>query len=396
MTSQSIPIQKNQTKDTFQTGLVIPLAFSHFIHDIYTATLAPLLPVIIDKLSLSLTAAGSLPAILQLPSIINPFIGYMADKVNLRYLTIFAPAVTATLISCLSFANSYWVMALLLFVTGFSVACYHAPTPALIANSAGSKVGLGMSLYMAAGELSRTVGPLIAVWAISIWSLEGFYRIVVIGWATTIVLFLRLRDIPNALKTPPSIKVILPTLQSLFIPLALINLFRSFMLESITTYLPIYMNSQGASLTVSGGALSILELAGVIGTFTSGTISDRFGRRLILLLSIVLSAGIMFIFLNTSGWLYIPILVILGFTAISTGPVMLAMVQDHLPENRSLGNSLLMFITFLTRPLAMLSIGLLSDNFGLKIAFTTGTMISLLAIPAIIILPKDVIKNLNN
>jgi len=395
MTSQSIPIQENQTQSKFQISIVLPLAFSHFIQDIYTATVAPLLPVIIDRLSLSLTAAGSLPAILQLPSIINPFIGYMADKINLRYFTIFAPAVTATLISCLSFTNSYWIMALLLFVTGFSVACYHSPTPALVANSAGKKVGLGMSLYMAAGELSRTVGPLIAVWAISLWSLEGFYRIVVIGWATTIILFLRLRNIPNASKTPPSIKVILPTLRNLFIPLAIINIFRRFMLESITTYLPIYMDSQGASLAVSGGALSILELAGVLGAFTSGTISDRFGRKLILLLSIIISAVIMFAFLNTSGWLYIPILIILGFTAISTGPVMLAMVQDHLPENRSLGNSLLMFITFLTRPIAMLSIGILSDNFGLKSSFTIGTIISLFAIPAIFFLPNDKVQHPN-
>jgi len=362
MTNKTIPL-KISKEEEFQAGLVLPVAFSHFIQDIYTATLAPLLPVIIDKLSISLTAAGSLTAILQLPAIINPFIGYIADKISLRYLVIFAPAVTATLISCLSFADSYWVMALLLFVTGISVACYHAPAPALM--------------------------------AVSIWTLEGFYRIVILGWGTSIFLFIRLRNSPTAMGIPPSIRTILPTLRTLFVPLALINLFRNFMLESVTTYLPIYMDSQGASLAVAGGALSILELAGVIGAITSGTISDRLGRRVILLISIISSAVIMFIFLNTSGWLLIPILLLLGFTALSTGPVMLAMVQDHLPDNRSLGNSLLMLITFLVRPIAILAIGIISDHFGLRTSFMTGAIISLFAIPAILTLPRDKEKQLN-
>ena len=389
MTSQTLSIENSTPKNEFQASQVLPIAGAHFVHDVYTATLAPLLPVIIQRLSLSLTAAGSLTAILQLPAILNPFIGYMADKVSLRYFVILAPAVTATLMSSLSFANSYWAMALLLFITGISVACFHAPAPAMIARVAGKKVGLGMSLYMAAGELARTVGPLLAVWAVGLWTLDGFYRIVILGWATSLLLFWRLRSIPARMGTPPSIRAILPTLRSLFIPLILINLFRNFMLESMTTYLPTYMDSQGASLAVAGGALSILEFAGVAGAFTSGTVSDRIGRKLVMSISILFSAIIMFVFLNTSGWLLIPVLLVLGFTAFSTGPVMLAMVQDHMPENRALGNSLLMFITFLARPLSILAIGLIGDKFGLRTAFTIGAFISLLAIPAIVALPKD-------
>jgi FSR family fosmidomycin resistance protein-like MFS transporter len=242
---------------------------------------------------------------------------------------------------------------------------------------------------MAAGELARTVGPLLAVWAVGVWTFDGFYRIVILGWATSLFLFWRLRSIPARMGTPPSIQAILPTLRSLFIPLILINLFRNFMLESLTTYLPTYMDSQGASLAMAGGALSLLELAGVVGAFTSGTISDRIGRKRILMISILSSALLMFVFLNTTGWLLIPVLLVLGFAAFSTVPVMLAMVQDHLPENRALGNSLLMFISFLARPLAILGIGLIGDQVGLRTAFTIGAFLSLLAIPAIIALPKD-------
>jgi len=49
-------------------------------HDIFTSFLAPLLPLIIQKLGLSLTLAGSLAAFQQLPSLINPFLGLLADR----------------------------------------------------------------------------------------------------------------------------------------------------------------------------------------------------------------------------------------------------------------------------------------------------------------------------
>ena len=42
----------------FQTGKILALSVAHFVHDAYTSFLAPLLPLLIDKLSMSLTQAG--------------------------------------------------------------------------------------------------------------------------------------------------------------------------------------------------------------------------------------------------------------------------------------------------------------------------------------------------
>jgi FSR family fosmidomycin resistance protein-like MFS transporter len=390
MSSQSVPTQSGSipqiVETEFQSEQVLPIAGAHFVHDI--STVAPLLPVLIEKLSLSLTQAGTLTAILQLPAMLNPFIGYMADKVSLRYFVILAPAVTATLISAISFANSYWAVAILLFMTGISVAAFHAPSPAMIARVAGRKVGLGMSLYMGAGELSRTVGPLIAVWAVTLWTLDGFYRIVLLGWATSLILFWRLRKVPARVEKPASLRGALPAIKQLFVPLTLYVVFRNFVNISLSTYLPTYMKSQGASLIVSGAALSILEFAGVVGALVGGTLSDRIGRKQMLLASTLGSIALMFVFLNVGGWWLVPVLLALGFTTLSTSPVMMAMVQDHLPKNRAAGNGLYMLSNFLIRPIAMVSIGYIGDRVGLHSAFLWSAMISLLAIPAILKLPE--------
>ncbi|HZD55426.1 MAG TPA: MFS transporter [Anaerolineales bacterium] len=386
MTTQTLPITKPAEAD-FQTGEVLSIVGGHFIHDVYTAFIPPLLPVIIEKMSLSLTMAGSLTAFLQIPALLNPFIGYLADKVSLRYFVIFAPGVTATLISTLGFAPTYFSLAVLLFVTGISVAAFHAPAPAMIGRISGEKVGTGMSLFMAGGELGRTVGPLLAVWAVSTWTLDGFWRVVLLGWAATLILFWRLRHISARPGIPGNIHAVVPLLRTLFLPLLLIAFFRNFMAVSLTIYLPTYMNGQGASLLIAGGSLSILELAGVGGSLASGTISDRLGRKPVLLLGTILSAGIMLIFLNVSGWALVPVLIALGLTVFSITPVMLAMVQEHMPQNRAVGNGLLMAMNFMVQLVSLLVIGIIGDRFGLRTAFLWSVPMYLLAIPAILALP---------
>jgi FSR family fosmidomycin resistance protein-like MFS transporter len=388
MTTQLTEHPRTQPIETqFQTGQILSIVSGHFIHDIYTSFVAPLLPLIIEKLSLSLTAAGSLNAILQLPGLLNPLFGYIADRALLRYFLILAPAVTATLISSLGFASSYWSLALLLFVTGLSVAAFHAPAPALIAHISGRQVGLGMSLFMAGGELARTVGPLIAVWAVTTWTMDGFYRIVVLGWAGTLILFWRLRSVSAPSQTRGNLAALLPSLRSLFLPIFLITFFRNFMLDSLVTYLPTYMDMQGASLWVGGASLAILEGAGVAGALLGGPMSDRVGRKPVLLTATLLSSLILLIFLQAEGWQIIPILIALGFTTLSTTPVIMALVQDQLPDNRSLANGIFMAITFMLRTGSILAVGAIGDLFGLETAYYWSAIISLLAIPVIMRLP---------
>ena len=73
--SNCIATAKKSESEPFQTGGVLLLSVCHFIHDIYSSFLSPLLPLLIQKLSLSLTRAGLLTTIMQIPALLNPFIG---------------------------------------------------------------------------------------------------------------------------------------------------------------------------------------------------------------------------------------------------------------------------------------------------------------------------------
>jgi len=381
--------QPLESDEVFHTGEVLSIAGAHFTNDTFSAFLAPLLPALIEKLSLTLTHAGALSAFLQLPAILNPFIGYLADVVNLRYLVIFAPAATATLISLSGLAPTYLALAALLLMVGVSIASFHAPAPAMIAHVSGKQVGRGMSFFMAAGEMGRTVGPLLVVNALALWGLEGIARLMVIGWGASLVLWWRFRSVPVRANKPRGIREALPRMARLFPLLAGILILRHLMVVGLQVYLPTYMHLKGASLRMAGASLSILEIAGVIGALTSGTLSDRLGRKTVLGGAILSSALLMVLFLAVDGVWIVPLLLLLGFTAISTGPVMLALVQDHFEHHRAAANGLYLSMAFLLRSLATVVAGMIGDTWGLPVVYRAGVVTSLFALVLVWRLPEE-------
>ncbi len=374
---------------SFHAQDVLSIAWGHLTHDTYSAFVSPLLPLLIEKLSLSLTQVGTLTAISQLPAVLNPFIGYLADRLNVRLFVVLAPALTATFTSLLGVMPTYSAAIVLLLAMGVSVAAFHAPAPAVVARVAGEQTGKGMSWFMAAGEMGRTLGPLLAVWAVAQWGLEGMWPVMLLGWGSSALLFWRLHSVDVRLPRQHGMFAILPHLGRVFLPLIWVILFRNMLSVEITMYMPTFLQQRGAALWLAGGALSILEAAGVAGALFSGPLSDRWGRKPVLTAAIGSAGVFMFFFLRVNGWLMFPLLLCLGFSMLSTQPVFLAVVQDHFPNHRSVANGLYMSLAFLLRSIALFLVGYLGDHLGLERTYLLGAGLGLLALPAIWLLPNE-------
>jgi FSR family fosmidomycin resistance protein-like MFS transporter len=399
MTSQASTISQTSTEaseQSFHTSHVVTISGGHFIHDTFSAFLSPLLPELIDKLSLSLTQAGILTSLVQVPSILNPFIGYLDDKINLRWAVILAPAVTATLMSAIGLAPNYLTLAILLTVVGLSVAAFHATAPAMVARTSGRQVGKGMSLFMAGGELGRTIGPLVAVWGVSIFALEGIYRLAAIGWLTSLIIFIRFRGISPHVARQTGMQGFWSAARPIVLPLAIIVAARSLLIASVGFYLPTLLKSEGASLWAGAFALTIYQLAGVAGALSGGTLSDRIGRTPVLFATCLISPLLVFAFIMLPDAWLIPILILLGFLSLSTQPVLLALVQDHLPNHRSVANGVYMAWTFIMQSTSAFLIGVLGDQLGLHSTFLWMAFFSLFSVVGIFLLPSQSARELQD
>jgi FSR family fosmidomycin resistance protein-like MFS transporter len=217
---------------------------------------------------------------------------------------------------------------------------------------------------------------------------------VVIGWASSGILLWRFRNISSSRyrQKANDLREALPKLRTFFLPIAIMVLTRAFLTVSVTTYLPTFLNFEGSTLAMAGISLSVLEGAGVVGALFSGTISDKFGRKPVLITAMILSSALMFVFLQVQGNLMIPVLVLLGFFSLSPQPVLLAMVQDHLPNHRAAANGLYMSISFLLRSLVLVLVGMVGDAWGLRTTFTISAGISVLSVLPVLLLPEEPAK----
>jgi FSR family fosmidomycin resistance protein-like MFS transporter len=375
----------------FQTGKILALSIAHFVHDVYSSFLAPLLPLLIEKLSMSLTQAGFLSTIMQIPALLNPHIGVLADRISVRYFVILAPAMTSIPMSLIGMAPSYGVLLILLFLTGISVSVFHVPSPVMVADLSAARKGRGMSFYMTGGELARTVGPLVAVAAVSVFGLEDFYPVMIFGLISSVWLYFKFRKVPvNRISSKPRLSILETwrSLRHVLLPLTAILVTRGFMHASMTAFLPTYIEMETGNLWLAGIALTLFEAAGVAGVLTAGSISDGFGRRKTLLISLLGAPLFLFLFTVTGGGLRVAALVVVGFTLLSTTPVMLALVQEHAGHSPAAANGLFMMVSFIARSAVVVLVGFIADRIGLNAAYLISAAMGLIGIPFVLMLPR--------
>jgi len=373
---------------------VISISISHLVHDIYSSFLAPILPLLIEKLGISYSLVSLLSFIQKTPNIINPFIGLLADKIQMRYMVVITPVITSISMSLLGVASSYIILAILLFVMGISSAFFHVPAPVMVKKSSGNQLGKGMSFYMIGGETARTLGPLIIVGAVSLWGLEGTWRLIPFSVLASGILFFKLRkikvsdDIRKA-ERQTGIKETVKKYLSLFIVLSAFIFFRAFMRQGLSLFLPTYFTQiKGESFEFSGIIFAVFQFSGVFGVYFAGKFSDKLGRKTILLILSILSPVMMWFFLYSNGYFVIPFLILLGFFLIAQGPVLLAIINDINSDRPAFINSIYMTTNFVINAVVVIFVGILSDIFSLEIMFKFSAIFALGAIPFVFMIPK--------
>ena len=388
-------MEKSKQNGKFETSNIMLVSVTHMLHDIYSSFLAPLRPLLIEKFGIGLALASVWDIIMRIPWFLNPLIGIIAERTAARYFVIVTPAITAISMSLLGVAPSFTIVSILLFVMGISGAFFHVPSPVMIKRLSGKYTGRGMSFFMFGGEMARTLGPLIITAAVSVWGLEGTWKLIPFGLVASFILFLKLRKIKissefqNRTGERPAYFSTLRSYLPFFLILVGITLFRSIMKSGLTAFLPTYFyNEKGETLWFANSALAVFQLAGAIGTILAGSISDRLGRKTTLLIISILSPVLMFLFINSTGYASFVFLLLLGLFVFAPGPVLMALVQDVSKKLPVFMNSIYMTISFVTSAMSVLFAGMLGDWIGLEKTYLISSFLALGAIPFVLLLNK--------
>ncbi len=326
----------------------------------------------------------------RIPALLNPFFGLIAERTGVKYFVILTPAITAICMTLIGLTSSYIMLFILLFVAGISAALFHVPSPTMIKESSGDKVGTGMSFFMVGGELARTIGPLVATAGVSFWGLEGIYRLMPLGIIASIILYIKLKDFDTnrPLRKPKEkgdTKKLLKKYSPFFVVIGSFILFQSGMKSALTLYLPVYLVNQGESLWYAGISLSILQSFGVLGTLGAGNLSDKIGRKHTLVIASIGSAISMGLFIYFDTVFVLPLV---GLFLFATGPVLMATVQETSSHMPTFMNSMYMSINFGVSSIIVFGVGLLGDNVGLDLTYIICNIIAIGCIPMAFLVTK--------
>ena len=368
----------------------IIISSAHAMHDIYSGFIAPLLPFLIERLSLLKAEAGLFILVYQGVSVLQPVIGHISDRNNLRKYALVALAVTAVFISLLGTAPTFSVALLYCLIAGISSATLHAILPALVSGLSGDNVGKGMSIWMVGGQLGIMLGPILITAVVATFSMQATPWLMLGGIIVSVVLSFLLKDLPyyNS-SAKQGAKIPVKNLAAILLPMAGIVAMRSLLRTSSQLYLPVFLIENGASIWFAGISLSIVQGIGIIGTILGGFLSDRVGYRITMILSLTLSALAMLAFSTSHGFAQIAFLSILSLSSLMVLPIAIAVVHRSFPENRSLANGLYLALLFAINAVAGVVTGFMYDQIGGQQTFFWSGWIAFLGIPFIFLLPRE-------
>jgi MFS transporter, FSR family, fosmidomycin resistance protein len=355
---------------------VLLMASAHFMVDGYGNIYAPLLPLLIPKLHLSLAAAGTLTMFYQMAaSVAQVGFGHIADRWRPRLLVMLGPVVAVGVLSFVGAAPSVPALGVVLVVGGLGAAAFHPPAAAIAHRLGGPRPGLAMSVHITGGTLGFSLGPLLFAPAAQHLGL-GWTPLLAIPGLIVVAFFLRhVPPIPLHHDSAAGFRALRPYARPLALLYAIVVL-RTLASLSFATFVPVMLTRRGLSLSTAGAIAAVYLFASGAGGFLGGPAADRFGPRNVIAWSLVLATPFLLAAPLLSGWPFVVVLAIGGFFLQSTLPVNVIFGQALAPVSAATVSSLMMGFAWGMGGFSVPIVGAIADRYGIE-----RTLFGLAAVP---------------
>jgi FSR family fosmidomycin resistance protein-like MFS transporter len=368
-------------------------SLGHFAIDMYSGAIGAFQPLLVDKLSLSLTQAGLLGGILVFSgSFVQPAYGFLSDRFHSRMFSVLAPAVAGIFISMLGLSWNFGSAAVLAFLGGMGIASFHPQATAWATLGITSNRGRWMAVFISSGTLGLAIGPTYFASVIEWFGAGRSYLAAIPGVALTVLLVASLRQ-PAHLAGAPRGRIDFKALRLVRRPLVILHLLvvlRSAIQIVFGQLLPLYLHRErGYSLIEAASALTMFQVAGAAGGFAGGHFSDRFGGRRVILISMIGCVPFLALFFWGQGAVSMAGLALSGLILLFTIPVNVVMAQELAPGQAGTVSSLMMgFAWGIAGMIFIPLIGFLSDRFSMQTTMSALTIFPLIGFFLTLALPK--------
>jgi MFS transporter, FSR family, fosmidomycin resistance protein len=347
------------------------LAAGHLGTDFANGALPALLPFLVDRFGLSYTLAATLMlASAVSSSVIQPLFGLWSDRRGAIWLLPAGVAVAGVGIALAADAPSYGAVLILVVVSGVGVAAFHPEGSKFAAYSSGARRASGMSAFSIGGNVGFALGPIAATPLVVAFGLRGGFLLAV---PCLVVAAALLAAVPFLRGFVPGgeARARRATGEDRRGAMALllgVVAFRSLAWFGLVTFVPLWEVSLGHSKAHGNHLLALMLLTGGLGTIVAGPAADRFGRRPVLLASLVATAPLILVFVLVGGIPGAIALAVVGACVIGTFGVTMVMSQEYLPRHIGMASGLSIGLSIGLGGIAAVALGAVADAVDLRTA----------------------------
>ena len=379
-------------REFLRNGKLLTLMLGHFTVDSYVGVIPVLYPILIGRFHLSFATVGLVSlAYGGMAAISQPLFGILADRFGTRF-TGLALAWTAITFAVIGFVDSFPLLLVLALASGLGSGCFH-PLGALDVRGLlpSWRRSLGMSVYVTAGTLGVAAGPLIGILLFGAFGIHGTGFLVVPGVVTGGYLLWRMRArIASGAGAAGARAVAAQPVPVLALAAVIgVMMSRSWTVNVFQAFTPTWYRDLGYGPAFYGPLATTLVLASAAGTVGCGSLADRYGRRTVILATLVLTIPAILLFTLYPGPCAFGSAILIGFLAASTAPLMLLMAQQLMASRAGLASGLVMGLGFVTGAVGVPINGAIGDAIGLQKSLMSHVILVIVTIAVAWFLPRE-------
>lgn len=369
--------------------ILFAISLGHFLNDCMQSVVPALFPILEKSMNLNYTQIGWIAFALNMTSsLMQPVFGVVADKRPSPFLLPISMCLSMIGMVGLAVApNFYFVLASVLFI-GFGSAIFHPEGSRVAYMAAGAKRGLAQSIYQVGGNTGQSMAPLFTAFIFiglgqfgTIWFvlLAGLGVLILYGvskWYKGEAAVRKHVNKKQASDLTINKEIIFAISLLIFLVFA-----RSWYSAGILNYFQFYAIEK-FDLSIKSAQLYVFlfMIMGVFGTFFGGPLADRFGKRNILLFSMLGAVPFTLFLPHASLVLTAPLLILAGFIIQSSFSVTVVYAQELLPGKVGLVSGLIVGLAFGMGAIGAVIFGKLADVYSLQFVMLFCSFLPLLGL----------------
>ena len=374
--------------------VLLALCAAHSLNDLLQSVITAVYPMLKAELNLDFSQIGLITLVYQISSsIFQPVVGFAFDKRPFIYSLPMGMVATSIGIAMFSYCSSMAGILIAVFMVGIGSATLHPEASRITSLAGRERRGFAQSIFQVGGNFGGSIGPLLVALIVAphgrhyvLWFLV-FSTLAFAAMKPIVKLYSGyLGDVRRHPEShTKSLALPLSKKKTIFvIGVIMVLIFSKYVyMASLSSYYTFYlMQKFGISVKLSQIFLFIFVVSTAAGTLVGGPVGDRYGRKLVIWISILGTAPFSLLLPHAS----LPVTAVLsfcaGFMLSSAFPAILLYAQELLPTKLGMISGLFFGFAFGVGGIASAVLGNFADTYGIEAIYKFCAYMPLIGIVA--------------